>query len=96
MTRTCALTLGLLFIGFGGLQSSRPLAGQAGGFTTLLDGSTLKGWAIVGDANWEVVDGAVCGVTASAAMNIAVGVTRRSAVPAASAVVGPLSRTWCS
>ena len=27
------------------------------GFTTLFDGTTLKGWNMVGDANWEVVDG---------------------------------------
>ena len=30
-----------------------------GGWTTLLDGTSLKGWNRVGDANWEVVDGAV-------------------------------------
>jgi hypothetical protein len=30
-----------------------------GGFTSLFDGKTLKGWNIVGDANWEVVDGAI-------------------------------------
>ena len=29
------------------------------GFTTLFDGKTLKGWNVVGDANWEVVDGAI-------------------------------------
>jgi hypothetical protein len=32
---------------------------QSGTWTTLLDGTTLKGWDIVGDANWEVKDGAV-------------------------------------
>ena len=26
-----------------------------GGWTTLFDGSSLKGWNVVGDANWEVV-----------------------------------------
>ena len=30
-----------------------------GGWTTLLDGTALKGWNVVGDANWEPVDGAV-------------------------------------
>jgi hypothetical protein len=58
MKRTCALTFALLLV-FGGLEFSQPLAGQAGGFTTLLEGSSLKGWDVVGDANWEVVDGAV-------------------------------------
>ena len=32
--------------------------GQAG-WTTLFDGTSLKGWNRVGDANWEIVDGAV-------------------------------------
>ena len=58
MKRTCALTFALLLV-FGGPESSQPLAGQAGGFTTLLEGSSLKGWDVVGDANWEVVEGAV-------------------------------------
>jgi hypothetical protein len=35
------------------------VSGQAGGWITLLDGSSLKGWNVVGDANWEVADGAV-------------------------------------
>jgi hypothetical protein len=28
-------------------------------WTTVLDGTTLKGWNVVGNANWAVVDGAV-------------------------------------
>jgi hypothetical protein len=32
--------------------------GQSG-WTTLFDGTSLKGWNRVGDANWEIVDGAV-------------------------------------
>ena len=32
---------------------------QPQGWTTLLDGTTLKGWIVVGDANWAAVDGAV-------------------------------------
>jgi 3-keto-disaccharide hydrolase len=59
MKRISALTLGLLLLGLGGLPAPYHVAGQAGGFTTLLDGKSLKGWDIVGDANWEVVDGAV-------------------------------------
>jgi hypothetical protein len=42
--------------------SSSGLAVQAqggGGWTMLLEGTSLKGWNVVGDANWEVVDKAV-------------------------------------
>ncbi|GDY14286.1 hypothetical protein LBMAG53_31640 [Planctomycetota bacterium] len=31
----------------------------SGGWITLLDGSDLDGWSIVGDANWRAVDGSV-------------------------------------
>jgi hypothetical protein len=58
MTRVSALTLGLFLVVSGALAPSSHLSGQSG-FTTLLDGSSLKGWNMVGDANWEVVDGAV-------------------------------------
>ena len=34
-----------------------PIVHAQDGFTTLFDGKTLKGWNVVGDANWEVVDG---------------------------------------
>ncbi len=59
MKRTSVLTLGFLLVGFMGLQSPYGVAGQAGGFTTLFDGKSLKGWNVVGDANWEVADGVV-------------------------------------
>ena len=37
-----------------------PLACQPGGeWTTLFDGSSLDGWTVLGDANWELADGAV-------------------------------------
>ena len=36
-----------------------PQLDAQGGFTTLFDGKTLKGWNVVGNANWEVADGAV-------------------------------------
>lgn len=41
------------------LSGSSTLSAQSsgGGWTTLFDGKTLKGWNVVGDANWEVVDG---------------------------------------
>ena len=32
---------------------------QGGEWTTLFDGSSLDGWTVLGDANWEVADGAV-------------------------------------
>jgi hypothetical protein len=60
MTRTLVLALGLIIAGLPALQPSGSAFAQAGqGFTTLLDGSSLKGWNVVGDANWEVAEGAV-------------------------------------
>ena len=32
---------------------------QGGEWTTLFDGSSLDGWNVVGDANWELADGTV-------------------------------------
>ena len=58
MTRASILTLGLLLTGFAGVQPSHTASAQAGGaFTSLFDGKTLKGWNVIGDANWAVVDG---------------------------------------
>jgi hypothetical protein len=48
---TCALSLSIL----DSIVGAQP----RGGWTTLFDGSSLKGWNVVGDANWEVVDKAV-------------------------------------
>jgi hypothetical protein len=59
MTRIFALTLALVLIGFAGLQPAYRTSGQAGGWTTILDGSSMKGWDVVGNANWSVADGAV-------------------------------------
>ncbi len=60
MRRLCVLTLALLAIGFAGFESSSVLSGQAGAaWTTLFDGKSLKGWDVVGDANWEVADGVI-------------------------------------
>jgi hypothetical protein len=53
MTRTLALTVTLVLLGFGGVTS-----GQSD-FKTILDGTSLKGWDVVGTANWSVADGAV-------------------------------------
>src|SRR5688572_11438379 len=58
MTRSAAIALSLIAAASAAFDSS-PLAAQAGGWTMLFDGKTLQGWNMVGDANWEVVDGAV-------------------------------------
>jgi hypothetical protein len=52
------LLLTLVLVGFAGAQPSYEVSGQ-GGWTTLLDGSSLKGWDVIGNANWSVADGAV-------------------------------------
>jgi hypothetical protein len=44
-----------LLVGLVGVQVSA----QGDGWTTLFDGKSLAGWNKVGDANWEVVDGAI-------------------------------------
>jgi len=64
MTRMVLL---LAFLGLwlpGGPTMSAQSSG--GGWTTLFDGKTLKGWNVVGDANWEVVDGVLQASKASA------------------------------
>ena len=58
MTRTLALTVMLVLLGFVGFQSSYVTSGQSD-FKTILDGTSLKGWDVVGNANWSVADGAV-------------------------------------
>ena len=66
MTRTVLLLafLGLWLPVSGGPTISAQSSG--GGWTTLFDGKTLKGWNVVGDANWEVVDGVLQASKASA------------------------------
>jgi len=59
MKPTSVLTLGLVLMGLVGFHSTSEVSGQTSGWTTLFDGSSLKGWNIVGDANWELADGAV-------------------------------------
>jgi len=58
-----ALTLiaaGLLVAGFAGAQGAKQKGkAAAGGWTTLLDGTTLSGWNMIGTANWKVANGAV-------------------------------------
>lgn len=60
MKHSTVIILGLLAIGVSGLQVERTVAAQAGGgWTTLFDGSSLDGWNVLGDANWQLADGAV-------------------------------------
>jgi len=56
MTRTTTLVLGTLLIG---LTTFQPATSAQGAWTTMFDGKSLNGWNIVGDANWEVVDGVI-------------------------------------
>lgn len=58
MKRIIAIAFAL---GLAGSVSFAPsqVSAQAGGWTELFDGKTLKGWNTVGTANWEVVDGVV-------------------------------------
>ena len=58
MTRAFALTLGVLLLGHAVVRPGEAVLAQ-GGFTSLFDGSTLKGWNVVGNANWSVADGAM-------------------------------------
>ena len=58
MTRTLAIAVTLVFLGFAGLQPAYVTSGQAD-WKVILDGTTLKGWDVVGNANWSVADGAV-------------------------------------
>lgn len=57
-TRTRIVFIALL-AGLAVLPRTSVNAAQAAGWTTLFDGTTLKGWNVVGDANWEVMDGVV-------------------------------------
>ena len=59
MKRSSITVLGLLSIGVLTLQPVAGVTGQAGGWTTLFDGSSLNGWNVLGDANWELADDAV-------------------------------------
>jgi hypothetical protein len=60
MKRTTMWTLMLCLTGVLSSQRSYPAYGQAGGaWTVILDGKSLKGWSVVGDANWNVADGVV-------------------------------------
>lgn len=53
------ITLGLLTLGLVSISFSSSVSGQEAGWTTLFDGSSLDGWRVLGDANWQLADGAV-------------------------------------
>ncbi len=55
MKRLFTVTLGLLLLGLVSCSSQSSEAER----TTLFDGSSLDGWRVLGDANWELADGAV-------------------------------------
>jgi hypothetical protein len=42
-----------------GTEPTSESTGSAGAWRTLFDGSSLAGWTPVGDANWQLMDGAV-------------------------------------
>ena len=54
-----AVTLGLLLLGLVSISLPSSASGQEAGWSTLFDGSGLDGWRVLGDANWELADGAV-------------------------------------
>ena len=53
-----AVLLALTMAGLSGLAPGSHVEAQSG-WTTLFDGTSLKGWNRIGDANWEIADGAV-------------------------------------
>jgi hypothetical protein len=57
MKRLSAIVTAILVLGAGLAGCSSGPAG--GGWVTLLDGSSMKGWYTIGDANWRVEGGAV-------------------------------------
>jgi hypothetical protein len=59
MTRMLALTVTLVLLGFAGLQPTYTAVGQAPGWKTILAGTDMAGWNVVGNANWTIAEGAV-------------------------------------
>jgi hypothetical protein len=58
MKPTLPLAAALLFVSVAVCAPPGALSAQSA-FTNLFDGSSLKGWNVVGDANWEVAEGAI-------------------------------------
>ena len=59
MARSILAIATLILIGLTGTSSSTEQSNDS--WLTLLDGTTLDGWNTLGDATWELVDGAVQG-----------------------------------
>ena len=59
MKRLFAVASALLLLGLASASFPPSALGQEVGWTTLFDGSSLDGWNVLGDANWELADGAV-------------------------------------
>ena len=59
MKRSGIVVAGLLALGIVALQPAAGIAGQDDGWTTLFDGTDLDNFNPIGDANWELADGAV-------------------------------------
>ena len=53
--RHASMTLGVVAT----LVAAAPATAQSDGWTTLFDGTSLNGWEVLGNANWQVGDGAV-------------------------------------
>ncbi len=58
MKRSLPIVLSLIAIGVVGLGSAE-VSGQRAAWVTLFNGTSLNGWNPIGNANWELVDGAV-------------------------------------
>jgi hypothetical protein len=56
MTRLASLVAALALIA---LTVAAPAVTAQGGWNTLLEGTSMKGWDVVGNANWSVADGSV-------------------------------------
>ena len=59
MKRSFAVASALLLLDLASAPFPPSAHGQEVGWTTLFDGSSLDGWNVLGDANWELADGAV-------------------------------------
>jgi hypothetical protein len=63
MTRLASLLAAFALIAF--TVAAPTVTAQQSGWTTLLEGTSMKGWDVVGNANWSVADGAVQATTGS-------------------------------
>jgi hypothetical protein len=60
MQRRSVIALGLAAAGvamLGGTGAAAPARSRDQGWRTILDGKSLEGWTLLGDANWSLADG---------------------------------------